>query len=621
MNTTPEAPAGRSPFADVPPADYVRDAVAAILIFVSFSLPWDATHRGADRIEVVLLALVSLASLGLPYLARSGVLPATWTVHTTRRARLLANAPYVVLVAVYALVDLVQGKDGLGIGTAAALGLAGAALAAQPRACELGPVDQDARATTVSTRILLGLGVAAAATTALGVVLDAIDGPGAAGVLWAVVCAALVVVLATVPAVLAARGDEAWRTTLVGLGIVLVVAFVLGSGQLAFVSVTSVGTVGFGLLLVPAAAALAASAAVERATRQVDVVDRWAGVAERTLLLLSATGVAVAANGLLGLVDGTEATPVADVLGLVVGIVVGGGAFAARRTQHADLVRGRNLSLVLSGLAVVLGTVLMIVAGPGQALAGTFRFLLAFGLPALVAVALTAPRELRELTAGGAGSAARSAYQWQASPSTDEVADAGADATHAPDLGGVEDAPEERDAAESTPEPAARPVRARRVAGHRASSERDATDRGATDRAVTEVGEAVRPATGRTDRAASDRAAGGTGPQVVTIEGERTGYAARPGLVHDDTATAAVEAVGPATGGADSTQVMAAAMGRWTPADAADPATPLDVLATITAEQPELRPYVAANPSTYPALLDWLAQLGDPEVDRALRSR
>ena len=100
---TGEAPAGPgavSPFAGIPVSDYVRDGVAALLLLVSLALPWDAANRASDKIEVVLQTILSLLTLALPYLARTGVLPATWTVHTTRKVRLLANAPYVLLVGV-----------------------------------------------------------------------------------------------------------------------------------------------------------------------------------------------------------------------------------------------------------------------------------------------------------------------------------------------------------------------------------------------------------------------------------------------------------------------------------------------------------------------------------------
>jgi len=54
---------------------------------------------------------------------------------------------------------------------------------------------------------------------------------------------------------------------------------------------------------------------------------------------------------------------------------------------------------------------------------------------------------------------------------------------------------------------------------------------------------------------------------------------------------------------------------------ASDPATAGVELARIAASRPDLRPALAANPATYPALLEWLAALHDPAVDAALRSR
>lgn len=54
---------------------------------------------------------------------------------------------------------------------------------------------------------------------------------------------------------------------------------------------------------------------------------------------------------------------------------------------------------------------------------------------------------------------------------------------------------------------------------------------------------------------------------------------------------------------------------------AVDPATSGQDLMSIAAGRPDLRPAVAANPSTYPALLDWLQALGDPNVDAALARR
>ncbi|MCV2393924.1 hypothetical protein OEB99_06365 [Actinotalea sp. M2MS4P-6] len=59
----------------------------------------------------------------------------------------------------------------------------------------------------------------------------------------------------------------------------------------------------------------------------------------------------------------------------------------------------------------------------------------------------------------------------------------------------------------------------------------------------------------------------------------------------------------------------------FTAQQASDPTTPAQTLADIAALRPDLRPAVAANPSAYPGLLEWLGGLGDPQVDAALAAR
>lgn len=54
---------------------------------------------------------------------------------------------------------------------------------------------------------------------------------------------------------------------------------------------------------------------------------------------------------------------------------------------------------------------------------------------------------------------------------------------------------------------------------------------------------------------------------------------------------------------------------------ASDPTTPQAQLATIAHQHSHARAIVAANPQAYPALLDWLAALDDPEINAALASR
>ena len=56
-------------------------------------------------------------------------------------------------------------------------------------------------------------------------------------------------------------------------------------------------------------------------------------------------------------------------------------------------------------------------------------------------------------------------------------------------------------------------------------------------------------------------------------------------------------------------------------ARAQDPNAELETLHQLAQNYPGLRPYIAANPRTYPALLEWLGTLGDPAVEAARASR
>lgn len=59
----------------------------------------------------------------------------------------------------------------------------------------------------------------------------------------------------------------------------------------------------------------------------------------------------------------------------------------------------------------------------------------------------------------------------------------------------------------------------------------------------------------------------------------------------------------------------------FTAQQALNPATDPATLQQIAQYAPELLPCVAKNPSTYPALLDWLRGLNDPAINAALASR
>ncbi|UTT58020.1 hypothetical protein [Cellulosimicrobium cellulans] len=665
--TTATATATASPFAGIPVSDYVRDGVAALLLLDSLALPWDVSSRASDKIEVVLLTILSLLTLALPYLARTGVLPTAWTVHTTRKVRLLANAPYVLLVLVYLVVDVVGGGDLAdgwgGVGSAAALGLAGALLAAQPRESELGPQDQDRAVTDRWLQALLALAALLALTVLLTVILTATGTRlgGALFVLLVIVAAVFVLALAGLPTYGTWRRSEAARLTLVGLGVMLAVGFVLGSGNNGLVTIESTHGGRFGLVLVPALAAVAAAPAVHRAMAAADPVTTWVRVAVNALDLVLVVAGYVAVSAVLTLADGARGVPV--VLAVIVGVLAAAVAFVARRSLVRDAATGRPLALGGAGVVALLGIVLLVVTSNRVVLGGGVEHvLLAFGLPLLVVGALTVPREVRAYFAehrpvpAATGAEAARAYVWQPP------------------------APKPPKPARPAPAPAGPPTGGHPTTGHTGPYP-------GTGAYPTTGPTGAYPSAGHTGpvptQQAPDRrfAAGSDATEVLPVqqvEPERSGYAARPGLTPDEGPSTAVlpayqeehpgtgpqptaqqpgqgypqqgygQQQGYPTSGAGQqgdapqgydqqgygqqgyAQQPAAQQPSYAPpaqpagftaAQALDPGTPLEVLAQIVQDAPHLRPQVAANPSTYPALLEWLGNLGDPAVDAALRSR
>jgi hypothetical protein len=658
---SPAAPA--NPFAGIPVSDYVRDGVAALLLFVSLTMPWDLGHRASDKVEVILVSVLSLLSLALPYLARTGVLPTTWTVHTTRRARLLANAPYGLLVGVYLVLDLVNGTAGNGwggLGTGLALGLAGAVLAAQPRQAELGPVDQDRAVTQTWVKVLTGLGALAVVGAVVAFVFSLTLGLGVVGIFARLVVAVLAIGLVGLPVWGVLRRQESWRLVLVGLGIALAVLFVLNTGSL-LVSYESLRGGQFGLLLVPAVAAVAASPAVARSTTSESPVRTWVAVAVNTLDLVLLVAAVLTVRAILWLAAGLSGVVV--ILALVLGLLMVGVTLVARRALARDAVSGRTLALGGAGVVAVLAIVLLIVVANQAGLeigVGIDLLLLAFGLPAITAFALTVPSEVRTHFAENrptslvGADAAPSAYVWQPpaprparpQPAQEPVAGphgSGSYATgpdgHGPAVGAHEQdpvAPVSRPTSAQPYSPAQQPTQPVSQEPYRSAQPtqqptqpvaqepyRPAQTQQPTQQPTQPVVQNQQPYSPAQPQQQPARPAEQFQPtQVLPAQGvqsarpvqpavqERSGYAARPGY--------AAQAAG-------ETAVLPAYQDPqpvgFSAAQALDPSTPLEVLAQIVQEAPHLRPQVAANPSTYPALLEWLGNLGDPAVDAALRSR
>ena len=589
----------------VPVLDVVRDVVAAVALLTCLALPWTIRSAGAGRVEVVLSVVVALAAIPLPYLARAGVLPTGWSVHTTRAVRLWAATPYVVVAVVYLLLDLVAGS-GLdrGVGTGLGLGLAGALLVAQPRSSELGPDDEDAAVGRLWRLVLgvLGAVLVVGAVVALVIFLSSDRWSGAAQLFYAVCGALVVLAVGALPAWGAFRGDRSWSTVVVGVGAALAVLFVIGAGSAPdLLRLESFHTLRFGLVLVPALGAVAAGAAFRRglsaAPDDAGSARAASDVVRDTLLLVAVVAALIAIEHAVVLADGVHGVRATSV---VVTLVASGAvavlaalAWAAGRREDAA---GRGLAWLVVGTAIVLGTVAVSVDSWKVVGVPVELALVAYGLPVLLVLALLGP----SVRAWGSGTRVavagpRTAYEW-------------------------------------TPRPhrAPRPAAARRAAVPARSGEEGGpgaapvvTDGPSSDgaRPAPFDAEPIVPEPIVPEPVAPEPVA----PEPVVPEPapSGTGHAARPREQADVEPAGsfgeAAEQPDRAVADAQSTTVLPVA--GYTAEQAADPRTPLEVLAQIAEHAPGLRPYVASNPSTYTALLDWLGALGDPAVDAALQAR
>ncbi|WP_454858730.1 DUF7937 domain-containing protein [Promicromonospora soli] len=675
----PESAGNASPFGNIAVADYVRDAIAAIALLVSLALPWNLADRSADRVEVVLAVALSLASLTLPYLARWAVLPPTWTVHSTRRARLLAGLPLAVIGLLHLIFDL---RGGAGVGTGLGLALAGAALAATPRDSEIGPIEQDGavvrgwRLGLAGVGVLIGVG--AVLSTAFA---EFADGATLGDRLLSPVWLILVLGLAWLLVGGTVRHDRPSRLVLVAAGIVLALLFIFTSGD----SLTGLESMHpgvtdpsrFGLVLLPLAAALAGAPAVRRdpEAEEDESTERaagvWVRVAMRAFDVIVLLAVCSALAALVQLIDpgfGAGAG-VTLVVRLVLGVIVAGIAWFARRSLQRDPGTGHVPAVGAAVIAGVLGLVVVIATSGASLGVNLGDLLMALGLPIVAASALMVPKAVREhfQTAGIGGDAdvdRSQAYVWAPPrPKGDKAAPAALPEQP------VRPAPELR-----------RPAEPRRVTS--TGAVRTVAGASAAQRGVVPVQAAAEPASGEVplssmrtveDMPAAGSPNGSSMGETAKMPPVRSGAtpvaSAQPGAHVQRVASGQQTArIRPASGGQPAVQASSAGSdavdegqeqvtrpvavgqgqaqgqgqgaaasdygsesghtavlppvgGRWTAAVALDPATPLADLAKIVQEAPHLRPQVAANPSTYPALLDWLGALGDPQVDAALRSR
>ncbi|GMA25538.1 hypothetical protein GCM10025864_32970 [Luteimicrobium album] len=345
-------------------------------------------------------------------------------------------------------------------------------------------------------------------------------------------------------------------------------------------------------MLVPALGAVAAGAAFRRGLADGAADDARTGVngvVRDTLLLLTLVAALIAIG--YAVVLGGDAHGTRAATSVVVTLVSSGAvavlaalAWASSRREDAA---SRGLAWLVVGTAVVLGTVAVSVDAWKVVGVPVELALVAYGLPALLLLALLGPsvQEWGSSTRVEA-TGASTAYEWTPRP---RRAPRPAKAA-VPARAAEEHAPVETSVApvDAPAHPTEAPVAAWPVAEEPSS---------AAEPAWSEP-EPVEPA------AAAQAPAAASEPQP------------EPEPVH-----ASQPEPEPARAAADAQSTTVLPVAGYTAEQAADPSTPLEVLAQIAEHAPALRPYVASNPSTYTALLDWLGALGDPAVDAALQAR
>ncbi|WP_129590628.1 sulfur globule family protein [Sanguibacter massiliensis] len=729
-DTTESAPAEntapRGRFDDITDGDHVRDLLGVVAIVLALQLPWSAAGGATDVPWALASLLLLVVPLALPYLARLGALPAAWTVHSTRRARVLLALPTAAAAIAQIVLDAASVDGHRGVGAGVGIALTAAALAAVPRACELGPVELDGattrswRATTLVVGILAAL--APVAWLTLVVVqrlqvaepirkLDELD-----GLVTAIAVTTTTVLVALVlPAVLAAfTGTALWRRASVVVAATWAAVLFASGGTGASSAlesvrtlvtfkdgddtyVTGIAALGFGLVLVGVLAALTTSPAVVRAAKpEGDPAIGWFVTARGLLALLGALAGVLAAVTLVVAIDdrkipggsvGTEwfgmhgeASPGLSELipGAVVALVLGGVALKVRSMLVGRPADARRPALAATAALLGLGIVLVVVSRLDEASAvapaahvGLLTLVLGVGLPVAVLACLTLPSAVRSHIAanpatprpGGVESAfvwrpqvaalrsapaapAPSAPSAQGSPAasygypqapgpaygvtpapvgvTQRPAPAGAPAVGAPGYG----APAEQPAygapagqpAYGAPagQPAYGAPAGQPAYGAPAGQPAYGAPAAEAPGSVPEAAPAAEVATGSSpvDGAEAEAPSADAGTSSVDLTEQSSGADAAP-AGEQITEVLRLDDAGAAGVSEPSTRAEAG----FTWAQAIDPQTSATTLAQIAQDAPTLRAALAANPSTYPALLEWLGQLGDAEVDDALRSR
>lgn len=326
--------------------DWVRDIAGVVLPLLALMTVWQSQFYKVDLGGAVLGSVfcIIIAVLGgaMQLLARFGVLPlAPGLVY---QIRLASQAPLLVSVTVYSIIDIVRAfggladmPDALGLGAAVALSLATIAINAQTRDYEIGafggPQSQFGKLAALTVKsltfFLIGLAAITLLSSIIGGVslLGQVSELGAAsetttiGVIIGVIMRMLLGAALIAFTALFALGSEPARLVTIALGVAMLAAWLidgicgLGFSRLGVESTHLIPVMIYGAtpnaaVLVPAIGVLALSSEAGRGTKPMDATARWFHALGLGMLLVATVSVLGAIAGISGLIPVSEYVPV-----------------------------------------------------------------------------------------------------------------------------------------------------------------------------------------------------------------------------------------------------------------------------------------------------------------------
>ena len=517
-------------------------------------------------------------------------------------------APYIVVVIVAVVRDLA----GTGfLGYSLLMGVFGVAIALVPREFELTQTDglALARRYRLACGWFGGAGLAAMVISTVVAVPPThwFDSPSLFFLfvlpLFAVI--GLFAAIYGVTAMRIAAGRVSWQPTLVWLGVALLVAVVTASGNAA----ESSRSAFYGVWLLVVAAGLAGAPLVGGRDGDKSQATFWALVvanALRVIVIGASIIVALAVLVVIQYGQGGSTIPGELIWALISGAATVAAAAVGSHQLRQDPVRGRNTALICVGVMVLLRIIDLSVLGRDSLVSdgAPVSMMLLAGPFGVIVFGLTVPRPMRRAvirpaaTAGAliagpanAGGVNSSASTWVQSPAAAPSTPWSAPGADQVGVTGVWpsppfDAPNTEWSAMGTPPAVESPV---------------------------ESSGAEPPGGADWSSVAGTTAAGGSATTRLQSEPPDSKELRPADAVRLTKMAAPPAPPGPQTPDPQTPDPQTRA--------AADPATPLPDLMSIAASRPDLRALIAQNPSTYPDLLRWLGQLGDPAIDVALARR